>query len=147
VIALGAIVASVGRSFASVEAGRNGGWVWRAVEHLPIIAERSPLIVGGGALGAVVLSALFIQAKRVGRASAAIVLLSALAGFVAAHVANAQVFQRYYDPMVLLTLVWLVAIAAPQGASSSRSVFAALALLVMQQACFAVFVLYAPMSN
>ncbi len=71
VLAIGAILAAIGPSFASLESGRNGGWVWRSVAVLPTIAGRSPLILLGGAVGALVLAALWCEARRAGRAGEA----------------------------------------------------------------------------
>ncbi len=136
----GAVLSALGPSFALEAAGRNGGWVWQSVARLPVIADRSPLIVLGGAAGAVVLVALFAAAERAGQKFAAIVILASLAGFVAAHVANFQVFQRYYDPMVLLTLVWLVVLT-----NDRRRQSVAFGLAVAQQVLFAIAVLYLPM--
>ncbi len=137
---LGAALAAIGPSFASEAAGRNGGWVWSSVARMPVIADRSPLLIVGGAFGAVVLAMLFASVEHSGRKNAALVILASLAGFVAAHVANAQVFQRYYDPMVLLTLV-LLATLLP----NRRTQVIAILLLAMQQAIFAMAVLYRPM--
>ncbi|MFO0828688.1 MAG: glycosyltransferase family 39 protein [Phycisphaerales bacterium] len=145
VLALGALVAAIGASYVDIEAGRNGGWVWRSAARFPVIAGRSTFIVAGGALGSLVLSALVIEAKRAARMNEAVVLVTAFAGFLVAHVANAQVYQRYYDPMVLLTLVWLVALVTPRDEPPRRATTWGLAILVVQQACFAVGVLYAPM--
>jgi hypothetical protein len=136
----GGVLSALGPSFALESAGRNGGWLWQSVARLPVVADRSPLIVLGGAAGAVVLVMLFAAVERAGQKFAGIVVLSALAGFVAAHVANFQVFQRYYDPMVLLTLVWLAVLT-----SDRRRQVTALGLVVAQQLLFAIAVLYLPM--
>lgn len=136
----GALLAAAGPSFASEEAGRNGGWLWRAVADVPTVAGRSPLMLFGGSAGFLVLVMLFMEIEPHGQKHAALVLLAAFAGFIAAHVANFQIFQRYYDPMVLLTLVWLTTCLPP-----SRKVSFCLGLLAAQQFLFTVLALYGPM--
>lgn len=133
---LGGLVSLIGPSFASEAHGRNGGWVWRLVAEGPIVLDRSPIIVLGGAFGACVLAALVAEAEARREKFAAFVLGAALLGFTAAHVANAQIFQRYYDPMVLLVLVWLAALLAP-----SRRLVAALLAMAAMQGVFAIAVL------
>lgn len=137
---MGAALAALGPSFASEEAGRNGGWVWTAVAHAPVIAGRSVVILFGGSCGAIVIAVLVAELEPHGGKHAALILLAALGGFVAAHVANAQIFQRYYDPMVLLTLVWL-AVTLPER----RIVGWCLALLTVQQVVFAWWALFVPL--
>jgi 4-amino-4-deoxy-L-arabinose transferase-like glycosyltransferase len=145
VVALvGCALAAIGPSFASLEAGRNGGWVWRIVAALPTIADRSPLIVLGGAAGAIMLAILLAQARLAGRAGESLVVLASFAGFAAAHAANSQVFQRYYDPMVLATLAWLAACTRSRGdepARATRRRRIALAIVAAMQAGFALAVL------
>lgn len=137
---LGAALAGLGPSFAGEEVGRNGGWVWRLVAAFPTVADRSPIILFGGAAGAQVLGLLFVEIEPHGGKHAAMVLLAAFAGFLVAHVANAQIFQRYYDPMVLLTLVWLT-VCLP----SSRRLTWCLGALAVQQFLFTCAALYGPM--
>lgn len=137
-------LAAIGPSFASIEEGRNGGWVWRSVAALPTIADRSPLIVLGGGAGGLLVACLLAQSRRAGRAGEALVVLAAFAGFAVAHAANSQIFQRYYDPMVLATLAWLAACTRPEGAESPRATRrrrVALAVVVAMQAVFALAVL------
>lgn len=136
----GAALGALGPSFASEEAGRNGGWLWTLVEHAPVIAGRSVILLFGGACGLLMLAAFFAELEPHGGKHAAMVVLTGLAGFVAAHVANAQIFQRYYDPMVLLTLVWLAA-TFPRRTLTGWC----LAVLAVQQGIFAAATLYGPM--
>lgn len=137
----GVAVSAVGPSFASLEAGRNGGWLWRSVAALPTIADRSPIILLGGGVGAVALAALYLDARRAQRAGSALVVLAAFAAFAVAHVANSQIFQRYYDPMVLLTLGWLAACAAPPLGRAPPGLSLGLALVAALQLIFALVAL------
>ncbi len=136
----GAGLAALGPSDASLEAGRNGGWLWTLVERMPLIGDRSVVLLFGGSAGLLVITALFLELEPAGGKHAALVILAALAGFIAAHVANAQIFQRYYDPMVLLTLVWLATTLPKRGLTRW-----CLLALAIQQAIFAAVTLYGPM--
>jgi hypothetical protein len=138
----GAMLAALGPSDASLEAGRNGGWLWTLVERMPLVADRSVVLLFGGSAGLIVIAALFLELEPAGGKHTALVLLAALAGFIAAHVANAQIFQRYYDPMVLLTLVWLATTLPKRGITRW-----CLLALAIQQAIFAAVTLYAPMGS
>jgi len=62
----------------------------------------------------------------------ATILLAAILAMVLAQCLNAQTFERYFDPWVLLALGWLAAMAAP--ASERRLSWGALALTVLQLA-------------
>lgn len=130
--ATGCALALLGPTNVSLEAGRNGGWVWRTADLLPVLLDRSLFIVLGSGLGTVVLLALVVDARAKARMGEALVLLTAFLGYVAAHAANAQVFQRYFDPIVLLTLVWMASLAGP-----TRGRLVTFALVASGQAAFA----------
>jgi hypothetical protein len=49
-------------------------------------------------------------------------LLAAMAGMVASQSLNAQTFERYFDPWVLLSIGWLAAMAMPRARERSLSV-------------------------
>ncbi|MBL9150025.1 MAG: glycosyltransferase family 39 protein [Phycisphaerae bacterium] len=131
-LALGVVVAALGPSSASLEAGRNGGWMWRLADLGPDLGARSLVIVAGGAVGMLVLVALYLEAEAKARANEALVLVVAFFAYVAAHAANAQVFQRYFDPIALLTILWLAGLA---GSSRKRTI--AFTFVALVQAGFA----------
>lgn len=84
-----------------------------------------------------------------GRARAGWLLIGFAASFLAAYTANAQAFQRYFDPAVLLALGWALALAVGARTSagplgSSRVALAAVGMAAMQ-AVFAVATLYLKM--
>jgi hypothetical protein len=70
------------------------------------------LLVGLSALGGFMVAALWSRADRAGRGGAAGMLLAALAVMVLAQCLNAQTFQRYFDPWVLLAIGWLAAMGS-----------------------------------
>ena len=94
---------------------RSGLWNavrWATSRGLPTLAGRSPLFVGLSTAGGVV-SVFAIAALR-GRAR--LVLATALVGFAVVQMANPSLWQRYYEPFVLL---WL-ALVASEVRSTSR---------------------------
>lgn len=88
------------------EAGRYTGF-WALVRRLPVIADRSVFIVGAAAVGGAVLGLCLASLRR---REAALLLVTVLA-FAAAQTTAFAAWQRYLEPMVLLTLA-LGAIAA-----------------------------------
>ncbi|MEO1585516.1 MAG: hypothetical protein AAFR96_13220 [Planctomycetota bacterium] len=88
------------------DAGRWTG-LWDLGGRLPIVADRSLLIAGLSAVGGASLGvALSVAASR-----ARLVMLGALVAFTAAQSANQQAWIRYAEPMVLMTMLVLVASA------------------------------------
>ena len=100
---LGVVVAVLPRTSYDYSAGRFSG-LWNVTHHLPTIAYRSPLIVAlagvGGAIAAVFLLALN-QRDR-------ILFAAALALFAIAQVVNANAWQRYNEPFILMFLALVV---------------------------------------
>ena len=122
------------------EVGRWGGPLWDLAKATPAVGGRSVLLVGLAGVGGGVLMGLWGLADRAGRGRAAVMLLVALAGMVAAQSLNAQTFERYFDPWILLTLGWLVALSAP-GTLQPRLTFGLALLAALQLAMSAIVVL------
>jgi len=87
--------------------------LWRVVGMLPTLAERSPLIVCLAAAGGAVVTLAFMAVGHRERA----ILAVALFGFVAAQTVNPMIWQRYYEPFLL---IWLV-LAASQTDGPTRT--------------------------
>jgi len=87
--------------------------LWRAVDMLPVFHERSPLIVCLAAAGGAVVTLAFMAVGHRERA----ILAVALFGFVAAQTVNPMIWQRYYEPFLL---IWLV-LAASQTDGPTRT--------------------------
>ncbi|MFI5379949.1 MAG: hypothetical protein ACHRHE_11675 [Tepidisphaerales bacterium] len=125
-ILVGLILGSAPESSYSFESGRSSG-IWNIVRRLPVICNRSPLIVLLSALGGG-LSAAWIIALGRHRGT---ILLVAWAAFSLAHTTGANAWQRYFEPFVLMTLVlaaaWISGRTAPRWALAGP---AALALLL-----------------
>lgn len=96
----GLALALVAPTSYSMDDGRWGG-IWKLAEKLPVVADRSLAITAlstfGGATTGVLIVALTPTRVRW-------VLLSAIGAVMAAHVAGAQLFQRYVEPLVLIVL-------------------------------------------
>jgi hypothetical protein len=104
---------------------------WPIVQRLPTIADRSPLFISlavlGGAMAAV---ALWRHPPR-----QRLILGATLAGMAMVQMATPYLWQRYYEPFVLM---WLMLVAAvpteqPQSVNRRRLQWAGLALLVVAQ--------------
>ncbi len=107
-VGVGAISALLPETSYSLEAGRYGA-LWSVAAKLPVIADRSLLMLALAPAGAVVLASwLMLVGVRTRW-----VLLAACAGFVAASSTNSIAGQRYYEPMVLMLSV-LLAGSAPR---------------------------------
>ena len=116
---------------------RVGGWLWTLAERLPVIGDRSVVLILGASLGGFVAGSLHGLLASAGRSRAGWLLIGFAASFIVAYTANAQAFQRYFDPPVLLALGWALAltIGARTSAGSPgfpRIVVAGLAMAGMQ---------------
>ncbi|MBL8746586.1 MAG: hypothetical protein JNK58_09560 [Phycisphaerae bacterium] len=88
---------------------RAYGWLWRIVEKFPAPMERSIVIAAAAPFGALVLLMLYRAASDAGRRVQAGVLLLSLLGWLCAQSMNSQAWQRYFEPIITLGLIWLSA--------------------------------------
>jgi hypothetical protein len=105
--------ASIAPSSYSVEAGRWGGWLWEAVRRTPAMLDRSVLLIGLAITGALVIATVARRASERGHSRELWLIGVALVTWMAAQSANFQVWQRYFEPAVLILLSWLIALAPP----------------------------------
>lgn len=137
-------------SYASLEEGRNGGWLWTLVDALPAPGGWSLALAALSLGGTLLLGTLADAATRAGRGPQAWLAILMLAGFAAAHAVNQQLFQRYFDPTILLflgifaVLSWPPREAAVDSARRTRWSVALLAMAAMQLT-FASATLFAPL--
>jgi len=145
-----------GESFAGLEAGRNGGWLWRLVGATPAPGGVSAVLAVGSAVGVVLLMQLvalaFGRSRTCGRG--AIVAAVGLAAFLVAHAANKQLFQRYFDAPVLLVLAVLAALAWPRRGDGpavdprrDRPWILALLAMAAMQIVFSTATLFLPLAS
>ena len=107
--AIGLLLGVLPVSTYSHEAGRESG-IWNLVQHAPIIAHRSLVIVALSVLGGALLgwwsAALEVRDR--------VILVTTWAAFIAAQTVNTTAWQRYYEPFVLMMLS-LMAVRVPGG--------------------------------
>ncbi|MCK4871559.1 MAG: glycosyltransferase family 39 protein [Phycisphaerales bacterium] len=96
--AAGLVIALVFVTAPSEPAGRWAGVIWLAADKLPVIAGRSVVFIVLCPLGG---AAVALWASRTWDRGGGVLLLSLLA-FTIAHTANAQAWQRYYEPFLLI---------------------------------------------
>ncbi len=109
----GAVAAILPSTTFSVSDGRSSG-LWNLVKVVPTIAgHTSPVIVVLSAFGAAML-ALWCRALPPRERW---IFLGALFGFATGQAFVGQIWQRYNEPMVLLTLALMAACSRPTGAS------------------------------
>ena len=128
---LGAVVAD---STWSVEQGRWGGAYWMIVKAFPVIGGRSIVIVTAAVVGAVLAAVLWIRAAEIRRGRQATIVLVSLLALMAVQAGNSQVWQRYFDPAILVALAWLIALGINRTRphSAGRAVLGALLLAGVQ---------------
>lgn len=136
---LAAALAVLPASAWSPEDGRWGGPLWTLVQRTPAVGDRSPLIVLGTMGGASALAVLWLRAAQVGRGRHATVVIFTLLSLFAVQCGNSQVWERYFDPAILVSLAWLVSmgLGPRRPHSTSRAVIGA-ALLAAAQAAISV---------
>jgi hypothetical protein len=142
IVALTAFAAAIPDSAWSRDEGRWGGPLWTAVRALPAWEGRSPAVIGLAMAGAFVLCVLWIRAAEVGRGRMATVTTVALLALFVVQAGNSQVWERYFDPAILVAIAWLVAMGIDRTRphSAGRAAAGALALAAVQAAIPAVTV-------
>jgi hypothetical protein len=103
-IVSGFAIAFVTPTSYSYEEGRWGGYLWAVVQRLPEFGGRSVFFAFTAPLGAAVVIAVWREMQEAGLRREALLWLSAVCGWAASFAVNRQVFQRYYEPMVLVFL-------------------------------------------
>ncbi|MCB9846871.1 MAG: hypothetical protein H6814_00510 [Phycisphaeraceae bacterium] len=116
---------------------RDNGWLWKPViQKAPdLFGRTSVVILLLAPLGAGVLWLLRRAAFSAGRGPAANVLQLTMLGWLLAQSMNSLAWQRYFEPMILLSLAWLAAMTLPPGSDPKRvrlTVIGALALAALQ---------------
>jgi hypothetical protein len=118
---LAALAAALATPTSHLVVSRTYGWLWRLVDLFPAIAERSIVITAAAPAGALILLALFRAACAAARGLQAAILLVSMAGWLAAQSMNSMAWQRYFEPAVILTLIWLGAMTRAADSGSAES--------------------------
>ncbi len=95
----GAVIGLLPRTTYDYAHGRFGG-IWNLVRHLPLIGDRSPLIVALAGLGGGILTIFCLALERRER----VIWPVALFLLIAAQFVNGSVWQRYFEPFILMFL-------------------------------------------
>jgi hypothetical protein len=99
--------------------GRWGGYFWAAVQRLPNIEERSLFFIIAAPLGASVVAILWKEMHTRGATRVALIWVVSVISWAGTFLINRQVFHRYYEPMVLVFLIF--ATFQLEGLTASRS--------------------------
>ncbi len=127
---LAGLAAGIPESAWSREAGRWGGAAWTVIQRVPSVHDRSPAVVVGAAIGALVLGVLWVRAAEVRRGRMATVIVVSLLAMFAVQAGNSQVWQRYFDPLLLVALAWLSALGVDRTRPHSAGRLAVGAMLL-----------------
>lgn len=113
-------------SYYAVDQGRYSGW-WNIIAKFPVIADRSPVIVLGAPIGALfcVLWCTMISKRD------AWILAATLIAFAIAQSANHASWQRYHEPMLIITGIIILTRAPAAIESPKRAFFGSIALALM----------------
>ncbi len=108
-----AALAVIAPSSYDVQSGRWGGWLWEVVRRTPTVFDRSVVLIPLAIVGAATLATLWHRAETRVRARESGLIVIALFSWMAAQSANFQIWQRYFEPAILILLSWLIALAPP----------------------------------
>jgi hypothetical protein len=135
---LGAMAAGTGLAIGllvpssyDMDAGRWAGPAWRVLGRTAVIADRALPLLLLAAAGAVTVARLAAAAASGGRRRETLLLAATGAAWIAAQSMNAQAFQRYLEPPVLIGLAWLTALAPRPPGRAAEAGPALLALLLL----------------
>jgi len=127
-LALAAFPVTTAGTNADYFAGRRTG-LWDVAAKVPAIAHHtSPVIVIAAAIGGVVLASFLSRWK----ASSAIIVLCAFAGYGLAMAQGGELWQRYAEPFALIMLTLILGLDAPMsGEARDQGLLAKIAPLGM----------------
>ena len=112
---------------------RDNGWLWKPIVKMApdLFGRTSVVILLLAPLGAGVVWLLRQAAVSAGRGAPANVLLLTMLGWLGAQSMNSLAWQRYFEPMILMGLIWLAAMALPRGTEQRRIRWAVAGALVL----------------
>jgi hypothetical protein len=96
----------------SYDEGRWGGVIWDVVRVCPALWHRSLLFPPLAIVGATVLLQMWREILKTGKSADAVIILVSSIGWLIAQSANHQLYQRYFEPLILINIIWLSAISA-----------------------------------
>ena len=103
----GVLLALTSPTTSDYSVGRWGGYLWNASEHFPVVFQRSLLLTVLSGVGSVAFYHLW-RDLRCADPKAALIFLIGLLSWLSTFLVNRQVFQRYFEPTVLVFLIIFV---------------------------------------
>lgn len=126
----GLAMALIGPTSYSVSAGRWGGYFWMLAARLPAPVDRSVVFLILAPLGGAIAGILVRRLRAESGTAMAAIWICACASWGLSQLPNRQVFHRYYEPPVIILLIfWVLLIlrARPAGQATRWSPLGALA--------------------
>lgn len=98
-------------------AGRYGGWLWIIVKNLPTIQDRSILFLVLSPLGTVLMS-LWYKVTSHNKNGNDLLIFSSMIAWITVNTTSMRTYQRYYEPLILITLAFLASRQIPYSKKS-----------------------------
>jgi hypothetical protein len=121
---------------------RAFGALWRIVGMAPEVSGRSLLLTAMAPVGGAVVVALAHAGFRAGRRRETVVLLLSMFGWVLAQSFNSMAWQRYFEPMLLIFLIWSAAMGMRDDARRLCWRWGGVALLALGELSLTALSLY-----
>jgi hypothetical protein len=111
-VILGLGLALAGPTTPDHDAGRWGGYLWNLAGHLPVVGRYSAVFLLLAPLGGTILGMLARRLYFETGRTTTLIWLAAFLGWMGTGLLNRQIFQRYYEPTILVLLIcWLLLLA------------------------------------
>lgn len=121
---------------------RAFGALWRVVGLAPEVSGRSLMLVAMAPVGGAVVVALAHAGIRAGRRRETVLLLLSMLGWLLAQSFNSMAWQRYFEPMLLIFLIWGVAMSMRTDARRLCWRWGGVALLALAEISLTALSLY-----
>ena len=115
--AIGLVLVLISPTDYNVPTGRWGGYLWSAAAHLPAFGSRSILFLVLTPLGAALLGVMTRRLARQAGSGLAWLWLGSLLAWAATTLSNRLVFHRYFEPTILIFLIFWILLMV-RGVSS-----------------------------
>lgn len=131
--ALAISTALAGPSAYNLAEGRSGGYFWALCRMGPEVFDRSLILAASAGLGAWTAQKIIRLLCRTDHSREAWILAAAFLSWAGAGTLNRMVFQRYFEPTVLLVLILATSLLLPQTRPSHRRLAASFLPLICGQ--------------
>jgi Dolichyl-phosphate-mannose-protein mannosyltransferase len=100
--------------------GHWGGYIWELARRLPAPFDRSIVFIGLAPLGAFFIICFFLNIYRAGQYHCAITWLIAFCAWSATAAVNRQIFQRYFEPMGIVFMIFAIGLSSMNGLGATQ---------------------------